>query len=163
MRPAGTGQPERSGVAVGLGGLVAPGGGGPGHDSGLELFEAPAFRLFTAMMVPAQRGQAAFAGPAALIVGSGVVQVAAGGSTLAAGGRAGGGPGLDEVLEGAAGLVARFFVPVVAAAAGQRGEGHGEAAGGELLPSAGAGQAAVADGLPILAGDGEAEPGPGGG
>jgi hypothetical protein len=69
------------------------------------------------MVVTAQGGQAAFAGPAALAGGLGVVEVAAGGGLAAAGGGAGGGAGGDEVAEGAAGLVAGFLVTVVAAAA----------------------------------------------
>src|ERR1700761_792887 len=124
--------PRRQALAVGSGDVVAPGGGGPAHDAGLGLSEAPAFGLFTSMVVTAQRGQVAFAGPAALVVGHGVVQVAAGGGTLAAGGGAGWVAGLDEVLEPAAGLIAGFLVPVVAAVPGQGGDGQRQALAGEL-------------------------------
>src|ERR1700742_4346540 len=137
-RPPGTGchgEPGRRpgltgpllGISGGRGGVVAAGGGGPPHDSGLGLVELPARGLFTAVVVTAERGQIALAGPAALVVGLGVVEVAADGGALAAGRAAGGGAGPDQVLELAAGLVARLLVTVVADALGQRGDGDGEA------------------------------------
>jgi hypothetical protein len=39
---------------------MASGGGGPAQDAGLELFEVPAFGLFIAVMVAAERSVAAF-------------------------------------------------------------------------------------------------------
>ncbi len=64
-----------------------------------------------------------------MVVRDGVVQVAAGGRAAAAGGRAGGGAGDDEVLQPPGRFVTELFSAVVAAAAGQRGEGDGEIAG----------------------------------
>src|ERR1700753_2128764 len=90
------------GVGVGGGEVATAGGGGPAHDSRLGLVEERALGLVAAMVVAAERGQVALAGQAALVVGLGVVEVAAGGRSLAAGRAAGGGAGPDQVVEGAA-------------------------------------------------------------
>ena len=131
------------------------GGGGPDHDAGLGLGQAPALGLFTSMVVPAEGSQVTLAGAAALVVGSGVVQVAAGGGPGAAGRRTGGGAGPDQVLEFAAGLVARLLVAMVAVAAGDRGDGQAQAAGGEVAQAVGAGDAAVAEGAAFVVGKGD--------
>jgi hypothetical protein len=66
------------------------------------------------MVVPAERRKVAFAGTAALVVGDGVVEIAAGGGPAAAGCGAAGGASPDQVLKFAAGLIARFLVTVIA-------------------------------------------------
>jgi len=66
-----------------------------------------------------------------------VIQVAAGGGLSAAGGAAPGGPGGDQVPELAAGLIPGLGLPVVAAAAGDRGELDPQVAEVVLGPAAG--------------------------
>src|SRR5450631_4394401 len=119
----------RSVVGRGSGDVVATRGGGPAHDAGCDLFQVPSFGLLAAMVMTAQRGQVAFTRAATVVVGDGVVQVAAGGRAAAAGGRAGGGAGPDQVLQPLSGLVAELLGAVVAAVAGQRGDADGEIAG----------------------------------
>ena len=93
-------RPDRlAGVLGGGGGVGAAGRGVPDQDAGLGLFQPPAVGLLAAMMMAAQRGQVAFAGAAAFVVGVGVVQVAAGGAAAAAGRGAGGVAGVDQVPE----------------------------------------------------------------
>src|SRR5206468_10586060 len=95
------------------------------------------------MVVPAQRGEVAFAGDPALVPGLGVVEVAPGGWAGAARRGAPGAAGGDSVPQLAAGLVAGFGPGVVARAADERGERDGQRAGG---PGAGPGGAAVGGG-----------------
>jgi hypothetical protein len=83
----------------------------------LRLFEVPALGLFTAVVVAAQRGQVAFAGAAALVIGDGVVEVALRRGASATGSAARGGAGFDQVPEAPAGLVTRLLMAMVAAAA----------------------------------------------
>src|SRR6185437_11201023 len=74
-----------SGGVLGGGGGIGPSGrGAPDQDAGFGLLQPPAVGLFTAVVVPAQRRQVALAGAAALVMGLGVVQVAAGGPAAAA-------------------------------------------------------------------------------
>src|SRR5258708_10786369 len=86
-------------VGVGGDGVGAAVRGVPDQDAGFGLGEVPAAGLFGAVMPPAQRRQIALAGGAALVVGEGVVQVAAGGGAPASGEGAGPLPGADQVLE----------------------------------------------------------------
>src|SRR6516165_12265874 len=109
------------------GGVGAAGGGGPAHDAGLGLAEFPAGCLLAAVVPAAQGCQAALAG-APGGVGEGVVQVAEAGLGAAAGRRAAGGAGPDQVGERPAGGVPVFLVPVVAAALSDRVEGEVEPA-----------------------------------
>src|SRR5258706_16445533 len=81
--------------------------GGPDQDAGFGLGEVPAAGLLGAVMHPAQRRQIALAGGAALVIGEGVVQVAACGGTPASGEGAGPLPGADQVLEPVRRLVSR--------------------------------------------------------
>ena len=83
----------------------------------MRLFEVPALGLFTAVVVTAQRGQVAFAGAAALVIGDGVVEVALRRGASATGSAACGGAGFDQVPETPAGLVTRLLMAMVAAAA----------------------------------------------
>ncbi|HYK67122.1 MAG TPA: hypothetical protein VEV45_04190, partial [Streptosporangiaceae bacterium] len=57
----------------------------PGHVAWLVLGEVPAGCLLGAVVSPAQGGEVAFAGPAAVVVGGGVVEVALAGGAAAAG------------------------------------------------------------------------------
>src|SRR5258706_9115150 len=65
-------------------------------------------------MAPAKRRQIALAGGAALVIGEGVVQVAACGGTTASGEGAGPLPGADEVLEPVRWLVSGSLAAVAA-------------------------------------------------
>jgi hypothetical protein len=111
------------------------------------------------MVVTAERSQAAFAGAATLVKGDRVVKIAARGRPLAAGSTAGGSAGGDQMPETPARLIARLFVTVVAGAPGQGVNGQREALGGQALQGAGAGGAAVAERLTVVAGDGQAATG----
>src|SRR6185437_4149339 len=117
QRRAGSG-----GVAGGGGGVGTAGGSAPDQDAWFGMFQPPALGLLTAMVVPAQRGQIALARPAALVVGVGVVQVAARGAAAAARRGAGRVAGPDQVLELAAGPVAVLGSGVLARSADDRGE-----------------------------------------
>jgi len=129
---------------------------GTGWDFEAELAELPARRVFTSMMVPAERSQVALAGPAALVVGDVVVQVAAGGRPSASGRGTGGSAGPDQVLEAAAGLVARLLATMIAGVLAQRGDRQLESAGGQIGQGARSGEAAMADGPAARAGQGHA-------
>src|SRR5450755_2212653 len=59
--------------------------GNPGQHARLGLFEPPALKLFDPMMMPAERREIAFAGPAALFERKGMVVVAFGGGHPAPG------------------------------------------------------------------------------
>src|SRR5258707_15108278 len=88
--------------------------GGPDQDAGFGLGEGPAAGLLGAVMPPAQRRQIALAGGAALVIGEGVVQVAAGGGATASGEGAGPLPGADQVLEPVRRLVSGSLAAVAA-------------------------------------------------
>src|SRR6202034_2208758 len=64
-------------VAVGADRVGAAGRGGPGEDAGLGLLELPPGVLLELMVAPAPAAKVAAAGPPALVVGDGVVQVGA--------------------------------------------------------------------------------------
>src|ERR1700735_7598 len=85
------------GVGVGLDGVAAAVREPPDQDAGFGLFEVPAGCLLGLVILAAQGFQVALASPAAVIVGQGVVDIAAGGGAGAAGGGAGPLPDLDEV------------------------------------------------------------------
>src|SRR5580704_5620798 len=89
----------------GGGGVGAAGGCSPSQDAWLGLFEPPALGLFDPVVMPAQRGQVAFARDPAAVPRCRVVQVAVDGGVAAAGCGAGGVAGGDEVAEFAAGAV----------------------------------------------------------
>ena len=112
---------------------MAAGRGGPVQEAGFWLLQPPAFGLFTSVMVAAEWGQVAFAGPATLVIRSGVVEVALGGRPPAAGRGAGRIAGPDQMPELPARLVARLLVAVVAGVLGQWVEHHRQASGGQVL------------------------------
>src|SRR6266704_3752717 len=88
-RPGVQGRPvDLGGVAGGHGGVGAPGWCAPLQDAWFRLLERPPVTLFAFMVVPAERGEVAFAGGPAVVPGGGVVQVAAGSRAGAAGGGA---------------------------------------------------------------------------
>ena len=119
-------------VHGGAGGVGAAGWGSPFQDAGFGLLEVPALGLFGAVVVAAEGREVAFAGAAALVPGGGVVQVASGCGAAAAGRGARGVAGADQVLEGAAGVVADLAVGVVAGTAGDGGQRGGEDPGGPV-------------------------------
>src|ERR1700691_3949785 len=100
-------------------------------------------------MVTAQRGEPAFAGPAALVPGHGVVQVAAGGGPGAARRGAPVVACADQVGELAAGMVSDLAVGVVARTAGDGGQrcGDGDRRSGAGRTGAGWGVAAPQAGV----------------
>ena len=114
--------------------VTAPRGAVPVQDAGLRLFEVPALGLFTAVVVAAQRGQVAFAGAAALVIRNRVAQGRI--ASLDAGNA-----GAQHVVVRAStrcrrrrlGWATRLLMVMVAAASGQRVDGHREGHG----PSAG--------------------------
>ena len=69
----------------------------PDQDTGLGLFEVPAGCLLRLVISSAYRRQITLTSPAAVIVGQGMVQVAARGGAGAAGGGAGALADLDDV------------------------------------------------------------------
>ena len=110
------------GVGFGTGGVSPSGWGDPHEDARLGLLEGPALGLLAAVVPSAERAEIALAGPATCLVGNGVILIALRGRTLAAGSGAAGRPGLDQVPQQPAGLVAWLLVAVVTAAHGQRGD-----------------------------------------
>ena len=152
-------------VIGGCGGVGAAGGRSPHQDARFRLRQPPAFRLFCAVVVPAERSKIALAGEPALIPRDRVVQVTAGGGTAAAWRGAGSGAGPDEVLEGAAGVVAGLGAGVVAGTAGdgdQRGlEGEGIVRGADARGRVAAAEAGVGGGSAVRVQRGEAPPGAG--
>ena len=132
--------------------------------AGLVVGEVPAGGLLTSVVPAAERGAVAFAGPAARVVGGGVVDVAAAGGAAAAEGGAGPLPGFDEVPQrggpGVAGCLAFMGAGAgleeLEAVAEPGGPPDRRAAGAGRVPGAGAG---VGDGLAAGAGEGEAPPG----
>ena len=119
------------------GGIPASGRGSPPQDAWARLFEFPSLALLTPMVVPAQRGQIAFAGQAALVPGQGVVQVAPRSGPPAARRGAPGVADLDQVGQGPAGPVPALGPGVVAVAAGHRG--HPDPQPGQVVPRRGSG------------------------
>src|SRR5215831_4701013 len=115
-------------------GVAAAGRGGPPVPAGPGLGDAPAPGLLDPVAFPAARPAVAGAGPPALVVRGGVLEVAAAGVPGA--GREGARPvpDLDQVPQRVAGLVAARLVPVVAAGDRDRPELDRE------LPAAGQGQ-----------------------
>src|SRR5580693_5434335 len=90
------------------------------------------------MVVPAQRGEPAFAGEPALVPREGVVQVAAGRGPAAAGRGAPGAAGADQVLELAAGLVPGLGMTVITPATGDQGQPHPQRQ--QVVPGPGTGR-----------------------
>lgn len=67
IHPSGSGHGLVAGdlmVGGSSGGVEAPGGGGPAHDAGRDLFQPPSLGLFGAMVVTAQRVLPAFSASA---------------------------------------------------------------------------------------------------
>ena len=110
------------GVGFGTGGVSPSGWGDPHEDAGLGLFEGPAVGLLAAVVPSAERAETALARPATGLVRNGVVLIALRGRTPATGSGAAGRPGLDQVPQQPAWLVAWFLVAVITAAHGQRGD-----------------------------------------
>ena len=104
-------------VDGGCGGVGAAAGESPADEAGLGLLDAPAGRLFAAMVPPALGAEVALVGRP-VGPGHGMVHVAVDGLRVTAGGVARGGAGAQEVLELAAWGVLTFDVAVVALAAG---------------------------------------------
>src|SRR5215470_8099186 len=115
-------------------GVAAAGWGGPPVPAGPGLGDGPARGLLDPMASAAARSAVAGAGPAALVVGEGVLEVAA--ARVPGAGREGAlaVPDLDQVPQRVAGPVAVRLVPVVAA-----GDRHRAGLDGEL-PAAGRGE-----------------------
>src|SRR3984885_1332670 len=107
-------------VDGGPGGVGAPGGRVPDHDTGFGLLQLPARGLFHAMVASAGRGDVAFVGGPVRVRHS-VVEVVVVRVGAATGGGTGRGTGPDQMAELAAGRIAVFGVGVVAAALGDRG------------------------------------------
>jgi hypothetical protein len=138
------------GVAGGL--VDAAAGCSPGHLPGSGLGEVPAVGLLAPVVMAAERGEVAFAGPAAFVVGDGVVEVAAGGGATAAGVGAAALPHLHEVAQVAGGRVAGGLAGVAAAAGLQDLEAGAQAGGppDDGLAGGGAGGGAgVGGGRPV--------------
>src|ERR1700683_3006599 len=95
-------------------GVAPPGRGVPDQDARFRLLEPPAFGLFDAMMVTAQRAEVTLACAAAFVPGHGMVEVASGRGSPAPGCGAPGVACLYQVLEFAAGPVTGFAVLVIA-------------------------------------------------
>src|SRR5579859_1932345 len=158
-------------VAGGGGGVGAAGGGAPDQDAGLGLLQPPALGLFTSMVVTAQRRQIAFAGPAALVMRLGVVEVAGGGAAPAARRGARGVARLDPVREFPAGPVAVLGLGMLAGAADDRckssdfqevlqsADRRGSGRPWPGSPRAGAGGAVVGGGGAVGVQGGQAPPG----
>ena len=104
--------------------MGAVSGGGPGQGAGSRGGEGPGGGLLALVVVAAGRVHVALTCPAALVVGSHMVEVAVGGVVAAAGGGAGGVADLDEVAQGRAGLVAAALPGVGTGLGGQGGEGE---------------------------------------
>jgi hypothetical protein len=95
------------GLGVGLDVIGASGGGGPGEGAGCGLVEVPLRVLFELMMEAAERTEVTGAGGAVLVVGLGVVGVAAFGGLAAGGEPAGQVAQVDELAEPGRDLVGR--------------------------------------------------------
>src|SRR5215472_7880532 len=112
-------------------GVAAAGRGGPLVPAGPRLGDLPAPGLLDPVAAAAARPAVARAGPPALVVRGGVLEVAAAGVPGAGREGALAVPDLHQVPQRVAGLVAARLVPVVAAGHRHRAELHGE------LPPAG--------------------------
>ena len=108
------------------------------QEAWFRLSQLPPLGLLKPVVVPAQRGESAFAGDAARLPREGMVQVAAGGGAGAAGCGAAGAAGPDQVLELTAGPVPGFGLLMVAAAAGDRCQPDPQRA--QVVPGPGAGR-----------------------
>ena len=117
--------PVLPGVARGGGGVAPARGCGPGEGSRTDLFEPPSPGLLNFMVMAAQRGQIAEAGPAAVVVGERMVGITLRSGTSAAGKNAGDMPDLDPMAKGSRGPVGRGLPCVITVTAGQRAEGEG--------------------------------------
>ena len=102
--------------------------------AGPGLGDGPPRGLLDPVAFPAARSAVAGAGPPALVVREGVLEVAAAGVPGAGGEGALAVPDLDQVPQRVAGLVAARLVPVVAAGDRDRAEFDGE------FPAAGQGE-----------------------
>lgn len=87
----------------------------PHQNAGGGLEQTPALSLFSLMIPSAERCEVAFAGAAALVVGQGMVVVAALRRAVAVGSRAGSLPGLHDVVQGLGYPVTRDFASMSAA------------------------------------------------
>ena len=105
-------------------GVVASAGCGPDQGAGFGLGEVPAAGLLGLVVAAAQRVEIALAGPAALVVGDGVVVVAAGRGAAAAGESAPGASDLDDVPQRVRGLIPGGLAPVGADPGFDRGDRH---------------------------------------
>ena len=115
-------RPGSGGVGFWAGGVSPSGGGDPHEDARLGLFEPPSLGVLASMVPSAQRAETALTRPAAGLVRDGVVLVALRGRAPAAGSGAPGRPGLDQMPQQAAWLVAWFLVAVITGAYGQWGD-----------------------------------------
>src|SRR5215470_15913334 len=115
-------------------GVAAAGRGGPLVPAGPGLGDAPPPGLLDAVAFSAACSAVAGAGPAALVIGGGVLEVAAAGGPGAGREGALAVADLDQVRQRVAGLVAARLVPVVAAGDRDRAGPDGE------LPAAGQGK-----------------------
>jgi hypothetical protein len=87
----------------------------PHQNPGGGLGQTPALSLLSLMIPSAERREVAFASAAALVVGQGMVVVAALRRTVAVGSRAGALPGLHDVMQGLGYPVTRDFASMTAA------------------------------------------------
>src|SRR5579859_1688125 len=142
-------------MLAGHGDVSSPGRREPGHHTRSDLLQSPLLTLFQAVVAAAQRSQIAFACDAAIVVGDGVIEVAAGGGAAAAVVAAGGGASPDDPLQRRAGPVLRLLCPVVATPSGERLGGHRDLPSVALAAGAASGGAAIAECPPGGAGDGD--------
>ena len=131
-------------VRIGGLGVGASGWGGPDEGAWLGLGEVPAGALLEAMVGPAAGAEIAVAGPSALVMGNGVIEVGTVGGLAACRGPAGLVPGCDKFAESWWWPVGRAG-PVVRASAGAGARGAAGVAGAGEVAGAGV---ALGDGLP---------------
>ena len=98
--------------------VAAAGRGGPGEGAGCGLVEVPLAMLLELMMEPAERTEITGAGRAVLVVGPGVVDVAALGGLAAGGEPAGQVAQVDELAEPGRYLVGRAGLRMCATTGG---------------------------------------------
>ena len=106
----------------GTGGVSPSGWSDPHEDARFGLLECPAVSLLASMVPSAERAEIALARPATRFVRNGVILIALRCRTSAAGSGARGCPGLDQMPQQPARLVAWLLVAVVTRARGQRGD-----------------------------------------